>query len=46
MTVASYLATALLVGASRARHPLKCRNTPAVRTMLSMAMWMVLGLTV
>jgi len=42
MTVAAYLATALLVGASGAWHLLKRRDTPAVRTMLSMAMWMVL----
>lgn len=42
MTIAAYLATALLVGASGAWHLLKGRDTPAVRTMLSMAMWMVL----
>jgi cytochrome d ubiquinol oxidase subunit I len=42
MTVAAYLATALIVGASGAWHLLKKRDTPAVRTMLSMAMWMVL----
>jgi cytochrome d ubiquinol oxidase subunit I len=42
MTVAAYLATALLVGASGAWHLLKRPDTPAVRTMLSMAMWMVL----
>jgi cytochrome d ubiquinol oxidase subunit I len=42
MTVAAYLATALFVGASGAWHLLKGRDTPAVRTMLSMAMWMVL----
>jgi len=42
MTVAAYLATALFVGASGAWHLLKRRDTPAVRTMLSMAMWMVL----
>ena len=42
MTVAAYLATALFVGASGAWHLLKKRDTPAVRTMLSMAMWMVL----
>jgi cytochrome d ubiquinol oxidase subunit I len=45
MTVAAYLATALLVGASGAWHLLKRRDTPAVRTMLSMAMWMVLVVT-
>jgi cytochrome bd ubiquinol oxidase subunit I len=42
MTIAAYLATALFVGASGAWHLLKGRDTPAVRTMLSMAMWMVL----
>jgi cytochrome bd ubiquinol oxidase subunit I len=42
MTVAAYLATALFVGASGAWHLLKRRDTPAIRTMLSMAMWMVL----
>jgi cytochrome d ubiquinol oxidase subunit I len=42
MTVAAYLATALFVGASGAWHLLKRRNTPAVRTMLSMAVWLVL----
>jgi len=43
MTVAAYLATALFVGGSGAWHLLKLHDTPAVRTMLSMAMWMVLG---
>jgi cytochrome d ubiquinol oxidase subunit I len=42
MTVAAYLATALFVGASGAWHLLRGRATPAIRTMLSMAMWMVL----
>lgn len=42
MVVAAYLATALFVGASGAWHLLKRRDTPATRTMLSMAMWMVL----
>ncbi len=42
MTIAAYLATALLVGASGAWHLLKGRDTPAIRTMLSMAMWMIL----
>ena len=45
MVVAAYLATALFVGASGAWHLLKRRDTPAVRTMLSMAMWMVLIVT-
>jgi cytochrome d ubiquinol oxidase subunit I len=43
MTIAAYLATALFVGASGAWHLLRGRATPAVRTMLSMAMWMVLA---
>jgi cytochrome d ubiquinol oxidase subunit I len=42
MTIAAYLATALFVGASAAWHLLRGRSTPAVRTMMSMAMWMVL----
>src|ERR1700761_2570565 len=40
MTVAAYLCVALFVGASGAWHLLKRRDTPAIRTMLSMAMWM------
>jgi cytochrome d ubiquinol oxidase subunit I len=43
MVVAAYLATALLVGASGAWHLLRGRDHPAVRTMFSMAMWMVLA---
>ena len=43
MTVAAYLATALFVGASGAWHLLKGDRSRAVRTMLSMAMWMVLA---
>ncbi len=42
MTVAAFLATALLVGASGAWHLLKGHRTPEIRTMMSMAMWMVL----
>jgi cytochrome bd ubiquinol oxidase subunit I len=42
MTIAAYLATALFVGASGAWHLLKRHDTKAVRTMLSMAMWMIL----
>jgi cytochrome bd ubiquinol oxidase subunit I len=42
MTLAAYLATALMVGASGAWHLLKGRDNPRVRTMLSMAMWMLL----
>jgi cytochrome bd ubiquinol oxidase subunit I len=41
MVVAAYLATALFVGASGAWHLLRRRDTRA-RTMMSMAMWMVL----
>jgi cytochrome d ubiquinol oxidase subunit I len=42
MGLASYLATALFVGAVGAWHLLKHRDNPRVRTMFSMAMWMVL----
>ncbi|ACM31256.1 cytochrome ubiquinol oxidase subunit I [Rhizobium rhizogenes] len=42
MTVAAYLATALFVAASGAWHVLNGRATAATRTMLSMALWMVL----
>src|SRR5712671_8244979 len=45
MTVAAYLSVALFVGASGAWHLLKRRDTPAVRTMFSMAMWMLLVVT-
>jgi cytochrome d ubiquinol oxidase subunit I len=38
--VASYLTTALAVGAVGAWHLLRRRGTPEVRTMFSMAMWM------
>jgi cytochrome d ubiquinol oxidase subunit I len=40
MVLASYLATAFLVGATGAYHLLAGRRSPAVRTMFSMAMWM------
>jgi cytochrome d ubiquinol oxidase subunit I len=43
MVVAAFLATALVVGASGAWHLLRGRNTPAVRMMFSMAMWMLLA---
>src|SRR5260370_40589534 len=43
MVVAAYLATALFVAASGAWHLLRRRDTLAVRTMLSMAMLMVLA---
>lgn len=42
MTVAAFLATALFVGASGAWHLLRGNDTQRVRTMLSMAMWMLL----
>src|SRR5258706_6717285 len=42
MVAAAYLATALFVGASGAWHLLRRRDALAVRTMLSMATWMVL----
>jgi cytochrome d ubiquinol oxidase subunit I len=45
MTIAAYLATALFVGAAGAWHLLKGRDSAAVRTMLSMAMWMLLCVT-
>ena len=42
MTVAAYLSTALIVGAAGAWHILKGRDSRRVRTMFSMAMWMIL----
>jgi cytochrome d ubiquinol oxidase subunit I len=42
MGLAAFLATALFVGATGAWHLLKHRDNPRVRTMFSMAMWMVL----
>lgn len=42
MTLAAYLAVALIVGATGAWHMLRRHDTRAVRTMLSMAMWMIL----
>lgn len=45
MTIAAYLATALFVGGAGAWHLLKGRDTPAIRTMLSMALWMALLVT-
>ncbi|MCB5183920.1 cytochrome ubiquinol oxidase subunit I [Methylobacillus gramineus] len=41
MSIAAFLATALLVGAAGAWHLLRKNDSPAVRTMLSMAMWML-----
>ena len=42
MATAAFLATAFFVGASAAWHLLRGRNNPAIRKMLSMAMWMAL----
>lgn len=42
MTLAAFLSTALFVAATGAWHLLYRRDTPAVRTMLSMALWMIL----
>ncbi|MGI9574312.1 cytochrome ubiquinol oxidase subunit I [Alloalcanivorax xenomutans] len=42
MSVAAFLATALFVGASAAWHLLRRRDTPAVKKMFSMAMWMLI----
>ncbi|MDD2089974.1 cytochrome ubiquinol oxidase subunit I [Pseudomonas guariconensis] len=45
MALAAFLSTALFVGASAAWHLLRGRDTPQVRKMLSMAMWMILVAT-
>src|SRR5690606_547042 len=45
MTLAAYLATALFVAGSAAWHMLRGHRSPAMRTMLSMAMWMLLLVT-
>ncbi|MDH2435282.1 cytochrome ubiquinol oxidase subunit I [Pokkaliibacter sp. MBI-7] len=42
MTAAAFLSTALFVGASAAWHLLRGNRSQPVRTMLSMAMWMLL----
>lgn len=42
MSVAAFLATALLVAASAAWHLLRGKSEPALRKMFSMALWMVL----
>jgi cytochrome bd-type quinol oxidase subunit 1 len=42
MAIAAFLSSALFVGASAAWHLLRGNDTPAVRTMFSMAMWMAL----
>jgi cytochrome d ubiquinol oxidase subunit I len=41
MSVAAFLCTALFVGAAGAWHLLRRNDNPAVRKMLSMAMWMI-----
>jgi cytochrome d ubiquinol oxidase subunit I len=41
LSVAAFLCTALFVGATGAWHLLRRNDTPAVRKMLSMAMWMI-----
>lgn len=45
MTIAAYLATALFVGATGAWHLLKGHDDKRIRTMTSMAMWMLLLVT-
>ena len=45
MAIAAFLSTAFFVGASAAWHLLRGRDNPALRTMLSMAMWMALAVT-
>ncbi|CCG86555.1 cytochrome ubiquinol oxidase subunit I [Erwinia piriflorinigrans] len=42
MSIAAFLVTAFFVGASAAWHLLRKNDTPAVRKMLSMALWMAL----
>ena len=42
MSVAAFLSSALFVGASAAWHLLHNNNTPAIRRMFSMALWMAL----
>lgn len=42
MSVAAFLATALMVGASAAWHLLRGNDHPAIRKMLSMSLWMLL----
>jgi len=45
MTIAAFLSSAFFVGASAAWHLLKGNNTPAIRTMFSMALWMAVIVT-
>ncbi|MGP8847738.1 cytochrome ubiquinol oxidase subunit I, partial [Enterobacter hormaechei] len=42
MSVAAFLSSALFVAASGAWHLLRGNNTPAIRAMFSMALWMTL----
>ena len=42
MAIAAFLSSAMLVGASAAWHLLRGNDSPAIRKMLSMAMWMAL----
>lgn len=42
MAIAAFVATAFFVGSSAAWHLLRKNDTPAVRKMLSMALWMAL----
>jgi len=43
MSVAAFLATALVVGASAAWHLLRGNDHPAIRKMLSMSLWMLVA---
>lgn len=43
MTMAAFISTALFVGASGAWHLLRGNDNPRVRTMLSMALWMLIA---
>lgn len=43
MSLAAFLATALLVGAAAAWHLLRGNDSPAIRKMLSMSLWMLLA---
>ncbi|ATE59143.1 cytochrome ubiquinol oxidase subunit I [Thauera sinica] len=43
MVLAAFISTALLVAAAAAWHLLRGRDNAAIRTMLSMAMWMLLA---
>lgn len=42
MAIAAFLSSAMFVGASAASHLLRGNDSPAIRKMLSMAMWMAL----